>query len=165
WWHRSSFCQLLLLDFFPLCLDRFDDLLHIQTHALGLNNELLHFALEKPPPFRRGSARRLRRYRCADSGPHFEPSFLNQILNDTVCRVRMDLEVRGQCSYGREWLAGRELAADKCFFRGIDHLIEDGFPGLQRESHQCHTSTVTLVTEDIKWMQIIFVSRRRSRYR
>src|SRR5262249_4286700 len=132
---RSFLRQLLSLDFFPLRLDRFEDLVHIESHALRFYNELLDFTLKKPSPLCRRSRGSFRRNRCADPRTHLQPTFLNQILNHAVSGVRMDLEVRRQSADRRERLSRGELAADECFFRSVYHLIEDGFARLEREAY------------------------------
>lgn len=104
-------------------LDGFDDVVHIETHAFGLHNQLFHFLHQKPLSVgRRGG--RWYGHRGSDSGTRFQPTFLDQVLNDAVGCIRMNPELRRKTSNGRKGLAGRKFAANESLFRGIHDLIE-----------------------------------------
>jgi hypothetical protein len=118
-------------------LNGFDDILNFESDALGFDGELLHFALQQVLALawtRLGDPR----YDGPYAGPHFEPTALNQVLDNFVRRIGMNLELRGEESHGRERLAGPQLAADGGLLGGENKLVKDGFTGPQGEVKQCH---------------------------
>ena len=78
---------------------------------------------------------RCRRFRDngSDTRAHFKEAFLDQVLDDFVCRVRVDFQVGRKSAYRREGLTGKELSADECFCRRVDDLIENRFTGPECE--------------------------------
>jgi hypothetical protein len=65
------------------------------------------------------------------------------VLDYFVGGVGVDLQAGGQRADGGEGLAGEIFTADEGSLGGEDHLVEDGFAGVQGESERCHSSTVT----------------------
>src|SRR5439155_7910412 len=86
----------------------------------------------------------------SDPGPYFQPPLLDQVLHHFVRRIRMNLQLRGQRSYGRKGLPGPKLSTDERLFCGENHLVENGLPRTQVQSHECHYTSVTHVTGGVK---------------
>jgi len=125
-------------------LDGFEEFRQFDADAFGLHDELLNFMLEEPLLVTGTRRRRFRDHRT-DTRTHFKEAFLDEMLDDLVCCIGVDLQVGSQGAYGREGLAGKKLAADEGFRRGVDHLIEYGFAGTQCQL-ECHNGNVTRVT-------------------
>ena len=111
------------MELLPLQLDGFHDVVDIETHTFGFHNQLLHFLHQKPLPIGCRSCRWFC-HRGSDARTRFQPTFLDQVLNDAVRSIRVDLELGGKSPDRRECLPGGEFAANERFLSGVDDLIE-----------------------------------------
>src|SRR6202034_4864763 len=85
-------------------------------------------------------------YHRANARSHFDPTFLDQLLNDLLPGVRMNFESGGETSARRKCLAWLVLATQKGLARSEHHLIENGMSRSQNHTKQCHTTIVAHVS-------------------
>src|SRR6478736_272336 len=111
---------------------RFDGLKHVvqrRADSPRFDDQLVHLLFQQSLSIACPSLRLLRNCR-ADTRPHLEPAFLNQMLDDFVCGIRVDPEISRECANGRKRSAGWKLAAHERLRRGEHDLLEDRLSGV-----------------------------------
>jgi len=123
----------------------------LDAYPKRLDDQLLDFVLQQPLAVPSAGVR-ARRDDSANPRLHLEPPLVNEVLNDLMCGVGVDLQLRRQCADRRKGLTWLKLATDERLRRGKYHLVEDGLSRLKGESEECHSHNVTDVTD---WCQTV----------
>ena len=74
----------------PLRLDGIQQILLLQPDAHGFDYKLFHFLIQHAFFVSSPRRRHIRNY-CANTRTNLQPAFTNEMLNDSVRRVRMNL--------------------------------------------------------------------------
>ena len=116
-----------------MLLDRPYYFAEIKIDPLSLNYQQFHFAIQQTLSVAGPRLGNLSDHR-SDSGVHFEPALLDQMLYNFMGCIRMDFEFNCKCTNRRKCLARLKLTADERPFDGKHELIKDGFARMQIEA-------------------------------